>query len=163
MSIKDQIGSENWKLIFNSMTMASSFVSIASGGGMETLKELISATKFAQELSHKEDGSGYGELVDEILESMKDIGMKDAKDIAIKYESKTVDGLRDELKNLISQVVNAASGLPGEEGFRQWLFDLACRVAKTKTGGFLGIGGKSVVDEQEQIAMDELADLLNLL
>ncbi len=162
MSIKEQVGEENWKYLFNAMSAASSFVSIASGGGTESIKELFSASKFTQELSQKEGGSGYGELVDEVLESMKNMAMKDAKEMAIKYESKTVEELRNELKILISNAVSASTGLPGEDGFKRWLFEISRKVAETKTGGFLGIGAKSVVDEQEQAAMDELAVLLGL-
>ena len=41
MSIKEQVGEENWKYLFNAMSAASSFVSIASGGGTESIKELF--------------------------------------------------------------------------------------------------------------------------
>ena len=37
---------------------------------------------------------------------------------------------------------------------------MARQVAATKTGGFLSIGAKAVIDEQEQVALNELAVIL---
>lgn len=162
MSIKDQLGEQNWRVIFNAMSAASSYVSTASGGGMEAFKEIFSASKFAQELWQKEGGSGYGEIVDELLSDMKDMPMKQAKRMAIKFESKDVEGIRYELKQVVADAAASISGLPGEEGFKQWLLDMARRVAETRTGGFLGIGGKAVIDEQEEAAIGELADILGV-
>lgn len=162
MSIKDQIGEENWKLLYTAMGAASSYVSTASGGGMEVFKEIFTAGKFAQELLKREGGSGYGEIVDELLSAMKDMPVKDAREMAVEFESKDVEGVRLELKQVVSDAAAAISGLPGEQGFKQWLLDMAQEIAETKTGGFLGIGGKSVIDEQEQAAIDELADIFGL-
>ena len=39
---------------------------------------------------------------------------------------------------------------------------MARKVAETKTGGFLGMGGTSVIDEKEQAALDELAALMGI-
>jgi hypothetical protein len=38
--------------------------------------------------------------------------------------------------------------------------DTARQAAETKTGGFLGIGSKSVTDEQEQAALNDIAAIV---
>ena len=162
MSIKSQVSPEDWKILFNAMSAASSYVSIASGKGLETLKELLSASKFAAELVKKESGSGYGELVDELLDNMKGMSLDDAKEATIIYESKDIDGIRAELKQIVLSAAAIVANLPGEDGFKKWIMDTAREVAETKTGGFLGIGAKSVVDSEEQVALNELAGLLGL-
>jgi hypothetical protein len=52
------------------------------------------------------------------------------------------------------------AALPGAEGFSRWVIDTARTAALTKTGGHFGIGNKSVIDEKEQAALDELAALM---
>ncbi len=162
MSIKNQVSPEDWKILFNAMSAASSYVSMASGRGLETIKEILSASKFASELVQKEGGSGYGELVDELLASMKGMSMDDAKEATIKYESKDIDGIRSELKQVVLRAAAIVANLPGGDGFKRWILDTAREVAETKTGGFLGIGAKSVIDGEEQTALNELAGLLGL-
>ena len=149
MAVKDQVTPEQWKKLFNAISAASTFVSMASGGGLEMIKEVITAGKFAQVLYEKTGGSGYGELVDELLASMKGMTMKDAKENAIKLESRDPAGIRAELKNIVADAVTVASALPGGDGYKRWLLDMAREVTETKTGGFMGIGGKSVIDEKE--------------
>lgn len=68
---------------------------------------------------------------------------------------------------MLEYVVNAAqlvSGKSEEDGrvYRQWLVYLAQQTAEaSKEGGFLGIGAVRV-SQQEQAALDELADALGV-
>lgn len=162
MSIKSQISPDQWKLLLNAPGAASTYVSTASGGGFEMIKEVITASKFAQELSEKSGGSGYGELVDELLAAMKTMTSKDAKEESIKYTSKDPAGIRAEAKQFVVDGIAAIAGMPGADGYKKWILDMARAVAETKTGGFLGIGAKAVIDEKEQAALDELAGVLGL-
>lgn len=160
MSIKERVSSEQWKVLFNAPFAASTFVSSASGGGLDMIKEVITAGKFMQELAAQSGGSGYGELVDDLLEAIKGMSPDDAKDESYKYEGKDLESVRSEAKQVVAEGVGISANLPGAEGYKRWILDMARKVAETKTGGFLGIGAKAIIDEREQAAIDELADLI---
>lgn len=162
MSIEDQVSFEQWKALFNATSAASAYVSTASGGGFEIFKELFSASKFMMESIQNSSGSGYGELVDAFLKKMKGISPKDAKVYSEKYESRDLNGIRAEAKQAVADSAAIASALPGGDGFKRWVLDMARKVAETKTGGVLGMGGSSVVDEKEQAALDELAAIMGI-
>ncbi len=159
MSIKEKVTAEQWKTLFNAPGAAASFVSTASGGALEMFQEIFSASKFFQSLSMKTEGSGYGTLVDELLAAMKTITLTDAKENSIQYQSKDMVSLRAEAKKIVSDGVAIATTLGEGDSYKRWIVDMARQVAETKTGGFLGFGGKSVIDEKEQAALDELAAL----
>jgi hypothetical protein len=162
MGIKDQLTSEQWKALFNGANVASIFVAMASGGGLEMIKEVFTAVKFTQELYGKSGGSGYGVLVDDLLASMKGMNMNDVQENTIKLESGDPEDMLSEFKKIVVDAAAVASTLPGGNGYKRWLLDIARQVAETKTGGVLGIGGKAVIDEKEQAALDELAVLLQV-
>lgn len=162
MSIKEQMSAEQWKLLFNAPSAASTYVSTASGGGLEMLSEAMTAGKFMQKLAKQATGSGYGAVVDELLGIMKTMSRKDAQAMALKVQSKDIAGVRAEVKQIVADAATAAGALPGGDGYKRWLVDMAREVALTKTGGFLGIGSKSVIDEKEQAALNELATMLGV-
>lgn len=157
MSIKDKVSLEDWKALYNAPFAASTYVSSASGGGFDMIKEVMSASKFMQELAGQEGGSGYGELVDNLLEALKGMSLEDAKNESYRYEGKDLESIRDEARRVVENGIAIAGNLPGTEGYKRWILDMARKVAETKTGGFLGIGAKAVIDEREQAALDELA------
>lgn len=162
MSIKDQVTPEQWKALLNAPGAASTYVSTASGGGLEVFNEVFTASKFAKELAMKAGGSGYGQLVDELLAAMKSMSFEDAKANQIKYQSKDPAGMRVECKQFVADAVAIAKALPNAEGYQRWILDMVRKVAETKTGGFLGIDAKSVIDEKEKAALDELATLMGM-
>lgn len=162
MSVKDQVSPEQWKSLFNATSAASAYVASASGGGLEMFKELFSASKFMVKTLKKSSGSGYGELVDAFLERMKGMSPKYAKENATKYESRDLNGMRAEAKQVVADGAAIAAALPGGDGFNRWVLDMAREVAETKTGGVLGMGGSSVVDEKEQAALDDLAAMMGV-
>ena len=160
MGIKDKVSSDQWKVLFNAPFAASTYVSSASGGGLDMIKEVITAGKFMQDLAGQSGGSAYGELVDDLLAAMKGMSPDDAKAEAYKYEGKDLESVRDEAKRVVEDGVALSASLPDGDGYKRWILDMATRVAETKTGGFLGIGAKAVIDEKEQAALDELAALI---
>ena len=162
MGIKEQIGQEKWKLLFNAPSAASAFVATASGSGLEVLKEMLSASKFIQEVARKDTGSGYGQVVDDFLAETKGMAPKEARELSIPFQSKSPDAIRTGLKKVVADGAAVAADLPGGDGFKRWLVDMARQVAETKTGGVLGIGGTAVIDEKEQAAIDELAEMLGV-
>jgi len=162
MSFKDKVTEEQWKALINAPSAAASYVATASGGGLEVIKEVFTAVKFVQESMTKAGGSGYGSLVDELLAAMKGMTAADARQDAAKFESRDVASIRAEAKQLVASGSAAADTQPEAEGYKRWLLDLARKVAETKTGGVLGFGGTSVIDEKEQAALDELKSLMGL-
>lgn len=162
MSIKEQVSPEQWKLLFNAPSAASTYVSSASGGGLEMIKELFSASKFIQEQVAKTSGGGYGKLVDDFVAAIKTMSPKDAMEDSFKYQSRDMAAIRDEAKKIVADGAAITAGLPDGDGYKRWILDMARKVAETKTGGVLGFGGTSVIDEKEQAALDELAALLGV-
>jgi len=162
MGIKDQLDPKQWKALFNAPVAASTYVSSASGGGLEMLKEIMSASRFMQEIEQEGAGGGYGEIVDELLDVMMGMPLNEARAESIQYQSRDPAGMRAEAKQVVVDGAAVSLSLPGGEGYRKWILEMAKQVALTKTGGFLGIGAKSVIDEKEQAALDELAALLGV-
>lgn len=64
------------------------------------------------------------------------------------------------MKQIVADGAAVATTLPGKDGYARWVLDMARQVAATKTGGFLGISAKAVIDEQERAALNELAVIL---
>lgn len=156
-----QIDPIQWKALFNATSSASAYVASASGGGFEMFKELFSASKFMVD-TIKNSGGGYGELVDAFLEKMKGLKPADAKENTMKYDSREMEGIRAEAKQRVVEGVNTVASMPGADGFKRWLLEMARQVALTKTGGMLGFGARSEIDAEEQKALDELAALMGL-
>lgn len=163
MTIKEQLTTEQWKALLNAPGAAATFVSTASGGPLEVFNEVFTASKFSAELAVKEGGSGYGALVDELLQAMKGMTLQDAKENSVKYESRDPQGIREEIKKHIDDAVAIAETLTDADGYKRWLVDMVYKVAETRTGGILGIGAKSIVDEKEQAALEELKALMDIL
>jgi hypothetical protein len=113
-----------------------------------------------QDLAGQSGGSGYGELVDDLLAAIKGMSQADAKAETHKYEGKDLESIRSEARQVVADGVAIAANLSGADGYKRWILDMARKVAETKTGGFLGIGAKAVIDEREQAALDDLADLI---
>lgn len=160
MTIKEQLTPEQWKVLFNGPNAASTYIATASGGGFEVFSEVFSASKFMQESMVKTGGSGYGEIVDEILTSMKGLTLNDARGMVIKYQATDPASIRIELKQLITEAATIAAPFPGAEGYKKWILEMVNKVAETRTGGILGFGGTSIVDEKEKAALDELKLIL---
>jgi len=160
MSLSDQVTPEQLITLVSAPGAASAIVSMASGGAFETLKEVFSASKFAAELSRKAGGSGYGPLVDDLLLLMKGMDYQDARENTVQFETRDPTNVLGELKKIIADAASIVSSLPGGNGFKRFLMDMARETAETKTGGFLGIGAKSIVDDAEQLVLKELAAIL---
>lgn len=159
MSIKEQASAEQWKALMNTPGAAAAYVSTASGGLMDMVKETFTASKFIQESVTKIGQTGYGTLVEELLAAMKAMTLSDMQANAHPYQAKDQVGLRSEAKQLVADGFKAAAAFNDTEGYRKWVLELARQVALTKTGGFLGMGGQAVIDEKEQAALNELAAL----
>jgi hypothetical protein len=160
VGLRNQLTAEQFRAVYNAPLAAATYVSTASGGGFEMVSELLSAGKFISEQLKAGGETGYGELVDGLLADLRGMSKDDAKAETVKYEGKDPAALRGQARQIVADAGAAVGGMPGADGFQRWILDIAGTVAAAKTGGFLGIGAKSVVDAQEQAALDELAAAL---
>ena len=162
MSIKDQLTPEQWKFVFNAPMASATYVATSSGGGFEMIKEIMEVGKFMSQGAQAGDSS-YGELVGDYLNLMKTMSKDEMKANSIQYENtKDVAAVREQTKQTVANAWTAVSALPGADGFAKWIVEIGRTAALTKTGGHFGIGNKSVIDEQEQAALDELAAVLGV-
>ena len=162
MGLKDQLTAEQFKAIYNGPFAAAMYVATASGGGFEMVSELLSASKFMGEQIKAGGESDYGELVAGLLEDLKGLSKDEAKALTMKVEGKEPAAVRAQVKDAVVEAGATVAGMAGADGYKKWILDIARTVAATKTGGFLGIGAKSVIDEREQAALDELAAALEI-
>jgi hypothetical protein len=97
---------------------------------------------------------GESELLDEIVASAPALDPRQLGS-SEELQSKTLDGLADAVRLLEEKAT------PEEvDGYRRFVLGLAEHVAQAhKEGGFLGVGGKRVSDE-EQHAIDEIVATL---
>lgn len=159
MTYKEQASIEQWQALINTPGAAAAFVSTASGGLMDMVKETFTASKFIQDSVNQMGHSGYGPLVEELLGALKAMSLQDMQANSHKYQAKDPIGLRAEAKQLVAEGFKTAVALNDPQGYKKWVLELARQVAATKTGGFLGMGGQSVIDDKEKAAIDELAAL----
>jgi hypothetical protein len=161
MAIREQLTPEQWKQLFNGPFAAATFASLASGGAFELIKEMFAASKFMGEAFQEGSTAGYGPVVSELLEGMKGLSRDEARELAPNFQSKDPDALRAEVKAAVLDAQRVAAPLPGADGYRRWLVDVARAAVQASRGGFLGIGAsKEPVDEKEQAALNELSALL---
>lgn len=158
MGLRAQVTPEQFKTIFNGPAAASQYVATASGGTLETIGEMMTAAKAMQAKLVEGTGS-YGPLVAGIAEDVKALGLSDVDDITVKLQGSDMSSLRAAAKQLVADAAAAVAAMPGADGYKQWVLEVARAAAASKTGGFLGIGAKSVVDEKEEAALAELAAL----
>jgi len=159
MGIRDQVSPEQFKTIYNGPVGAAQYVATASGGALELMREMFASAAAMREKA-LEEASNYGPLVESLAEDMKKFGFSDIDDIAAKVEATDMESLRAGTRQLVVDAVAAVRDMPGAEGYGRWVLDVARAAAAAKTGGFLGFGATSVVDEKEEAALAELQQLL---
>jgi hypothetical protein len=161
MASKTDFTPEEWAQIRKSPIMASVAVVAASPSGpVGVLKEMFAVGKLIAETKTK---SGANALVDALVADITTReGMDQAKPEEIKGMSpeKVRTHAVDALKTVAALVDRKAPGDAAE--FKSWLQQVAQRVANaSKEGGFLGIGG-TLVSEQEQAALKDTASALGV-
>jgi len=159
MGIREQVTPEQFKTIYNGPVGAAQYVATASGGALELMREMLTSAAAMREKA-LEHASDYGSLVEGLAEDIKNLGFSDIDDIAAKVQATDMESLRLGTKKLVADAVAAVKDMPGADGYGRWVLDVARAAAAAKTGGFLGFGAKSVVDEKEEAALAELQQLL---
>lgn len=160
MSKQTDYTPEEWKTIASAPVLAGLLVSVADiSGPIGMAKEAFAVVKTMTETA----ASTQNELIKAIAGELKSRGGKPELP-SISKDS----GNRADIKNMLIERCQEAVELvkrksPAEaDEFKQWLLELAQSTAEaSKEGGFLGIGGTQVSDEERR-AVDNLAAALGM-
>jgi hypothetical protein len=149
MARKADFNAEEWERVVQGPVLAGLRVVAADRGG--TLRESMSMGRVYADARREH---GDSELLDEIVASPPQLDPRQLTSPEA-LQSKTLDGLAEAVRIL------DAKATPEEvDGYRRFVLGLAERVAQAhKEGGFLGVGGQAISDE-EQRALDEIVATL---
>lgn len=160
MATKADFNSDEWRQLLQAPGLTSLVVVAASPSGpMGVIKEMFAAGKL---LADTQGQKGQNALIDAI---MTDLTSAEGRGQAQpKLSGKSPDEVRnaalDGLRQVAALVDRKASA--EADGFKSWLLSLSNRVAEAaKEGGFLGIGGTRV-NEQEAAALKATAMALGI-
>ena len=150
MTRKGEFNADEWSTVVEGPLLAGARVIAAGRGG--TIRESIALGKVYAQARAQQD---HSELLDDLVSAPPVLDrnrIQSAGDIS----AAAAQGLRDALGILEGKAT------PEEvAAYKRFVFALAEAAAKAhKEGGFLGVGGKQVSDE-EQAALDEIAQLLD--
>jgi len=159
MAGKSDFTPEEWGLLCKSPMLTALVVVAASPSGpFGIIKEMFAVGKLVAETKAKGGADALvGAVVGDI--TTRD-GMEQAKPTEI--QGKKPDEARayalEQLKKVAALLGQKAPS--DAQGFKQWLQEVATRVANaSKEGGFLGIGGTLVSDEEQRALADTAAVL----
>lgn len=146
---KSQFSADEWERVKDAPAVAGVMVVTAQRGG--TLRE---AMEMARAWTEARGGAGGSALLDELVASPPAIDPQ-------RFSSP--DELRTRAPQMLRDAVSTleAKADPDEvEAYKQFIVTLAQRVAEAhKEGGFLGIGGEKV-GEDERAALDQIRSAL---
>jgi hypothetical protein len=150
MATKADFNAEEWSTVVEGPVLAGMRVVAASRGG--TLRESVAIGRVYAEARQRQGESG---LLDELVSSPPGIDrekLQGAGDIA----AVTSQRLREALG-----ILNERASSGDVEAYKRFVLDVAQAAAEAhKEGGFIGIGGKQISDE-EQAALDEIRSILD--
>lgn len=150
MTRKADFNAEDWSLILEGPPLAALRVIVSDRGG--TIRETLSIGKVYAE---EQKNAANTELLDAIVEDRPEV---DAKRYASKEEAANAG--MERLGEALATVESHATSVEAED-YKRFVYAVADRVARAhKEGGFLGIGGKEV-SEDEQAALDAIAAKLS--
>jgi hypothetical protein len=161
MSVKEDYSPEEWNSILTAPYYASMLI-VVSDFNLNFLSEV---SAMMQNVVASVEGS-QSEFIRQVA---ADFSQKDNQE-SIKSELEKLQGekdpaaLKDAMLDYVRSAVDTAAAKSQEDSqtFSQWLVYLAQKTADaSKEGGFLGFGAVRV-SEQEQAALDELADTLGV-
>jgi hypothetical protein len=150
MTSKAEFGADEWSTVLSGPPAAGLHVAMAERGG--SLREALSIGRAYAEARRAQ---GTSKLLDEIVAEQPAVNPAE-----FQGESDVPQALMQKLRNAV-QIVQAKGSQDDADAYRNFVLDLAKRVASAKKeGGVLGIGGKEI-SSNEQAALDEIAAALN--
>jgi hypothetical protein len=157
MSTKNDYNAEEWKAIASAPVAAGLFITLAdTSGPMGIAKEAMAVGRAITDATQGQTP----EIVKAIAMSMKDSGRPETPDLP-KMASR--EQSRMALTSAIRNAVDAVERHSPDEvqGYKTWLSTIAKKVAEaSKEGGFLGMGG-TLVSQNEEEALKELDQVLH--
>ena len=150
MTGKADFTAEEWKVVLEGPPSAGMVIATAQRGG--TFRESMSIAKAYTEARKQH---GESQLLDEIVTAKPELDHTHYHSVA-EVREHSLQHLRDALALL------AEKATPEEvEDYKQFVLNLAQKVAAAHREGFLGLSGEPVSDA-EQAAVDEIATTLGL-
>jgi hypothetical protein len=165
MSTKTDYSAEEWKLVLKSPLMAGLAVVAASPSGpLGVLREMFAVGKLVNET--KTRGEGTGGLSNELLRSLvAELSSADGPSWispSCEPSPQQLQGHALEACRALASLVDRKASKEEAEGVKRWLVAIAQRTAEAaKEGGFLGIGGTRV-SENETVAIRDVARALGI-
>src|SRR5262249_27733826 len=152
---------EEWTQVLKSPLMSSLVVVAASPSGpIGVLEEMFAVGKLVAETKAKGAANPLVEAVVTDLTARENMEKVKPTEIQGKSPEQARAYALEQLKAVATVVDGKAGG--DSAGFREWLQEVARRVANaSKEGGFLGFGG-TLVSDQEQAALRDTAAALGV-
>ena len=144
MASKADFSEEEWKQLLEAPPSAALLVIASDRGG--SIRETFSMAKAYAE-AHKQPGQS--ELLDEIVS---------AKPAVDRSRFKSEEELKEHCLQNVREAVALLEQKAGDdevEAYRQFIRDVASRVAEARKEGFMGLSGERVSDD-ERAAIDEV-------
>jgi hypothetical protein len=171
MSLENRFSPEEQVLLSSIPALAGSVMSMAEGSGLGTISEMYTSVRTMMDGTKEFAGN---EIIRSILPDLenKETAMDQAKAMQEKikshllgYQAKSRDELKqhvlDDCKKTV-EILEAKATPEEAQGYKNWVLNIAERVAKAaKEGGFLGFGGTQVSGNESQL-FDTLAAALKV-
>jgi hypothetical protein len=160
MSTKADFSAEEWKLVLKAPLMAGLAVVAASPSGpLGVLREMFAVGKLVNET--KTQAEGAGGLSNSLLASADGRAQLDVSELRgvppPQLQSHALEACR-----AVAALVDRKATREEADGVKRWLVAIAQRTAEAaKEGGFLGIGGTRV-SENETTAIRDVARSLGV-
>jgi hypothetical protein len=150
MTGKAEFNAEEWQTVVEGPVLAGLRVVAASRGG--TIRESLAVSKVYAAARQKQDDS---ELLDALVASPPAVDAHQVRERGGDIATVSSDRLREALRLL------GEKATPEEvEEYKAFVVEVARTAAEAhKEGGFIGIGGKPI-SEEEQAALDEIQTAL---
>jgi hypothetical protein len=150
MTGKAEFNAEEWQTVVEGPVLAGLRVVAASRGG--TIRESLAVAKVYAAAREKQ---GDSELLDALVASPPAVDAREVRERGGDIATVSSDRLREALRLL------GEKATPEEvEEYKAFVVEVARTAAEAhKEGGFIGIGGKPI-SEEEQAALDEIQTVL---
>jgi hypothetical protein len=150
LTSKAAFNAEEWQTVVEGPVLAGLRVVAASRGG--TIRESLAVAKVYAAAREKQDDS---ELLDALVASPPAVDAHEVRERGGDIATVSSDRLREALRLLSEKAT------PEEvEEYKAFVVEVARTAAEAhKEGGFIGIGGKPI-SEEEQAALDEIQTVL---
>ena len=150
MTAKADFNAEEWSIVVEAPVLAGMRVMAAGRGGR--IRESVAIAKV---YAAARGAEGTSELLDAIVSSPPAIdshGLRESGDLA--------GAARDRLREALRTLTEKAT-VEEESAYKRFVLGVAQAAAEAhKEGGFIGIGGKRISDE-ERVALDEIEAILD--